>query len=92
MFDTNAFDKMYSSDDTLNKITHSDKNEYCITSIQIEEIGDIPDSKKEQRIRNLLALCEIKAQLLLVPAVVGRSRVGYCIPSDENELYERLWR
>ena len=90
MFDTNAFDKMHSSETDVARIIESNKYEYYVTSVQIEEIGDIPDEKKEQRIKNLLALCMLRAHLLYTPAVFGYSRFGYCIIADENDIYEDL--
>ena len=90
MFDTNAFDKMYTTDDDLDRIVASNKYEYYITSIQIEEIGNIPDSRKEQRKQNLMTLCKIGAQLLFVPAVVGHARLDCCVVADENDVYSDL--
>ena len=90
MFDTNAFDKMCSSNDDVEKIIASDQYEYFITSVQIEEIGNIPDIKKEHRIQDLLVLCQIRAQLLFTPAVVGNARLGYCVAAGEDDVYSDL--
>lgn len=89
MLDSNAFDKMQNLDD-LEKIVACDKYEYFITSIQIEEIGNIPDEKKEARIRNLLTLCKIRAKLLFVPAVLDHARVGLCSLVDKHDIYSDL--
>lgn len=48
MFDSNSFDKMHTSGELV-KIAASERYEYYITSIQIEEIGNMPDEKKEKR-------------------------------------------
>ena len=90
MFDTNAFDKMISAKTDLDRIAKSSKHEYFITSIQIEELANIPDNKREQRIRNLLALCTIRAKLIYVPAVMGYARVGFCVCAEDNDLYTEL--
>lgn len=90
IFDSNAFDKMHSSENTLNKISTSDKHEYYITSVQIEEIGNMRDEKREQRIRNLLALCRIRAHLLYTPAIVGHARAGFCVVTNEDDIYKDL--
>ena len=92
MFDSNSFDKMWESDEDLEKIITSSIYTYYITSIQIEEIGNIPDKYRETRIKNLLALCKIRAHLLYTPAVVGFSRIGNCVLlSDEDiEIYKEL--
>ena len=90
MFDTNAFDKMCSSNGDVEKIIASDQYEYFITSVQIEEIGNIPDTNKEQRIQDLLMLCQIRAQLLFTPAAVDSGRVGYCVVGGEEDVYSEL--
>ena len=90
MFDTNAFDKMLSSTNDLERIVASDKNEYFVTSIQIEEISSIPDSRKEQRTKVLLALCKIRAHMLYVPAVLDHARLDWCVLSDESDIYHDL--
>lgn len=90
MFDTNAFDKMQSSSEDIERIVANDENEYFITSIQIEEINNIPDARKEQRAKNLLVLCKIGAQLVYVPAVLGHARLGWCVISSEDDIYNDL--
>ena len=87
MFDTNAFDKINASSEDLSRIVASNKYEFFITSIQVEEISNIPDSRKEQRTSNLLTLCKIRAHLLFVPAVVGHARLGFCVVSGSDDLY-----
>ncbi len=90
MFDTNAFDRIQSSAEDLERIVANDENEYFITSIQIEEISNIPDARKEQRAKNLLVLCKIRAQLVYVPAVLGHARLGWCVISSEDDIYNDL--
>lgn len=89
MFDSNSFDKMHASGE-LEKIATSEKYEYYITSIQIEEIGSIPDEKEAERIDNLLALCCIRAHLVPIPSVVGNARVGLCLPVGDDDVLSDL--
>lgn len=89
MFDTNAFDKLIKND-LWEKIISTEKYEYYITSIQIEELASIPDEKKEQRILNFLALCAMKVRLLYVPAVFGYARFGFSVLTDINDIYSKL--
>lgn len=88
MFDTNTFDKMLLS--SIDKMLSCEEHDYYITSIQIEELGNIPDTKKEQRIQNLISLCMLRAHLLYTPAVIGATRIGLSVLADENDAYESL--
>ena len=63
LFDSNTFDKMSESERDINLLISNPDIECYITSIQIEEIGNIPDNNIETRIRDLLALCKIRAHL-----------------------------
>ena len=89
MFDSNSFDKMHTSGELV-KIAASERYEYYITSIQIEEIGNMPDEKKEKRKENLLALCCLRAHLVPIPAVVDYARVGLCLPVGDDDVFSDL--
>lgn len=83
MFDTNAFDKLMAVLDELRD--NAGKFDFYITAIQVEELANIPDSKKETRICNLLAFCEMRAKLVPVSLVLNHTRLGFCCFSDEND-------
>jgi rRNA-processing protein FCF1 len=89
MFDSNSFDKMRTSGE-LGRIAASEKFEYYITSVQIEEIGNMPDKKKEERKDNLLALCSLRAHLVPIPAIVGYARSGLCLPVGDDDVLSDL--
>lgn len=76
MFDTNVFDKLQTIIEKLEKTT--DNYEYYITTIQIDEIASIPDTKIETRKMNILLLARLRA--IIVPlsfCVLGKARLGY---------------
>lgn len=89
MFDSNIFDKLPSFIDVIH---HSMVNhEYHITTIQVEELCEIPDCKIEIRKRNILMLADMRAKL--VPAsvcVVGeRARIGY-VKIGTGSVYSQI--
>jgi len=89
MFDSNVFDKL---PEIINLIKESagTQYEYYITSIQVEELCEIPDDKKEKRIKNLLMLADLRATL--VPEslfVIGTARLGYA-RLGEGEVYQKI--
>lgn len=50
MFDSNSFDRM---NEDINKLKKAkDKLEYYITGIQVRELAEISDERKQIRIRN----------------------------------------
>ena len=76
MFDSNAFSSLLNSDlDWTNFFSMCEgKYEFYATAIQIEELTEIPDSKKELRIRHMLCLCQMRAKM--VPnAVMPAARI-----------------
>lgn len=89
MFDTNIFDK-------LNMVINDSKNatdryEYYVTTIQVEELCEIPDSKIETRKLNILQLAELRAKLVPISVFVlnGRARLGYARLGD-GKAYSKV--
>ena len=87
MLDTNAIDKMYND---LDIIVACNKYRYFITSVQVEEIKQIPSYMKEKKIQDFLAMSTIQPVSLPVPAVVGVAKVGDCVPSDDSIYLDLL--
>lgn len=77
MFDTNIFDKLGTFIGDIKNTTNN--FEYYVTTIQIEESCEIPDSKIETRKINILRLAELRAKMVPISVFVlnGRSRLGY---------------
>ena len=93
MFDSNAFSSFINSelDWTSFFCQCEGKYEFYVTAIQIEELTEIHDSKKESRIRHMLCLCQMRAKMVPNIFVVGYSRLGLSILADENDTtYEDL--
>ena len=65
MFDTNEFDKVLDSNIDPDQIT--DKYEVYVTLIQMEEIRNIPESKKEKREKLLNTISKLKAISIPTP-------------------------
>ena len=79
MFDTNVFDEILEGNLDLKLIKDSIKvdYEYFITHIQIEELSNIPDSKKEKRRILAIFLNDIRPRLIPTEStVLGHSRFG----------------
>lgn len=78
MFDSNVFDQLPG---IIHKIKSSAETqyEYYITTIQVEELCEIPDNKKDIRVRNILMLAELRAKLVPISLFIlnGRARLGY---------------
>ena len=87
MFDSNAFSSLLNSNlDWTNFFPMCEgKYEFYVTAIQIEELTEIPDHKKELRIRHMLCLCQMRAKMVSNLFVVGYSRLGLSILADEND-------
>ena len=88
MFDSNVFDKLPFF---ISKIKESNSDfSYYITSIQVEELCEIPDSKKEIRKTNILMLADLRAKLIPTTiTVLGISRFGYtCL--GEGKVYNLI--
>ena len=68
-----------------------DKYEFYVTALQIEELSEIPDSKKETRIQHMLCLCKMRAKMVPNILVLGYGRLGLSVFADENDtIYEDL--
>ena len=87
MFDSNAFDKMLLSD--IDKIIACTKHEFFVTSIQLDEIRRIPDSKQEIRNKNLEKLSKINPDILCTIAVLGMAKLGLCV-LGKGKIYDEL--
>ncbi len=88
MFDSNIYDKL---PEIIEKI-NSSKNEYefYITTIQIEELSKIPDSKQSIRERNLLMLAMLRPKLVpLNTAIYDKCRYDL-VKYDEGQAYEKI--
>lgn len=93
MFDSNAFSSLLNSDmDWTNFFSQcEEKYEFYVTAVQIEELTEIPDSKKESRIRHMLCLCKMRAKMVPNILVLGYGRLGLSVLADENDTtYEEL--
>ena len=93
MFDSNAFSSLLNSDlDWTNFFSKCEsKYEFYVTAIQVEELTNIPDSKKELRIQHMLCLCQMRAKMVPNIAVLGYGRFGFSIFADESDTtYEEL--
>ena len=93
MFDSNAFSSLLSSHiDWTNYFSQcEDKYEFYVTALQIEELSEIPDSKKETRIQHMLCLCKMRAKMVPNILVLGYGRLGLSVFADENDTtYEDL--
>ena len=93
MFDSNAFSRLIDShldqQDFFTKCT--EKYEFFVSSIQVEELAQIGDNKKERRIQHALCLCQMRAKLVNASAVLGYARLGLCVVCGEGEsVYHRL--
>ena len=91
MFDANAFSYLLKQNkfNLLEKST--DKYEYYITEIQVRELAEIPDHKRDWRIAHALCLCKMRAKLVNVRGVYGITHYGCCSYSNETEnTYKKL--
>jgi len=78
MFDSNVFDQLPSIIDKI-KYSSESQYEYYITTIQVEELCEIPDEKIEKRKTNILMLADLRAKLVPISLMIlnGRARIGY---------------
>lgn len=90
MFDTNVFDKLSQLIDKIKKSAEK-QYEYYVTTIQVEELCEIPDSKKDIRIRNILMLADLRARLVPISVCIlnGRARLGYT-RLGSGEVYNKI--
>ena len=91
MFDANAFSYLIEQN-KLNLLGEAtDKYEYYITEIQVRELAEIPDNKKDSRIAHALCLCKMRAKFVNVRGVYGVTHYGCCSYSNENDnIYKNL--
>ncbi|TLG79739.1 PIN domain-containing protein [Vagococcus zengguangii] len=81
MFDSNIFDRLDEIDSQLKG--SEEEFDYYITSIQVQELSEIPDTKKEVRTMNLLRLAKLRAKLISTSvAVYGYSRYNMARMGD----------
>ena len=92
MFDCNSFSKLLELNDWQTFLTKArEKYEFCVASIQVEELAQIRDKDMEKRIRHILCLCEMKATIVATSFVFGEARFGFFAFADENDTtYEDL--
>jgi len=90
MFDTNVFDKLPKIIEKIKKSAEV-QYEYYITTIQIEELCEIPDTKKDIRVKNILMLAELRAKLVPISLLIlnGRARLGY-VRLGSGEVYRKI--
>ena len=89
MFDTNAFDKLLNVLDVFR--SNANNFDFYITAIQVEELAKINDIKCETRIKNFLALCELRAILVPTSFVFDHTRLGFaCFSDSSDNTYELL--
>lgn len=81
MFDTNAFDQA-SVDIHMFKSKQQTFTIY-ITSVQVEELAKIPDSRKKIRIENLQTLCSLRP--MLIPTVFSFDKLNFNFFSFKTE-------
>ena len=93
MFDSNAFSRLIDSHlyQRYFFAKCTEKYEFYVSSIQVEELAQIGDNKKERRIQHMLCLCQMRAKLVDTLAVLGYARVGLCVVGgDADSTYHRL--
>ena len=93
MFDSNAFSSMLNSnlDWTSFFAKYEDEFEFFVTAIQIEELTEIPDSKRALRIQHILCLCQMRAKIVPNILVLGYGRAGLSVLANkEDTTYENL--
>lgn len=90
MFDSNVFDQLPSIIDRVKKSAER-QYEYYITTIQVEELCEIPDSKEDLRIRNVLMLADLRAKMVPLSVCVlnGRARLGYA-RLGSGDVYHKI--
>lgn len=86
MLDTNIFDMLLKVD--INSLVSNSEYEFCVTSIQIDELCRIPDEEKRSRVMQIIS--KLQAKLLYTPAVLGVARVGLCVVTETNDVYGNL--
>ena len=87
MFDSDSFDRM---NEDINKLKKAkDKLEYYITGIQVRELAEISDERKQIRIRNIMNLCDINAKLVATPFTFDYIDFGH-LSFQSSSIYTEL--
>ncbi len=88
MFDSNIFDKLPEFIELIHN--SSTQYEYYITTIQIDELCEIPDSKIDIRKRNILMLAALRAKLVPISVfILGRAHLGFARLGEGN-IYKKI--
>lgn len=87
MFDSNAFDRM--NNDILRIKNSVHICDYYVTSVQVRELCEINDSKKEKRTSNIMNLCEIRAKLVCTPFTFDYIDFGH-LNFEGSQIYPKL--
>lgn len=93
MFDSNAFSSLLNSGlDWTSFFAKAESNyEFYVTAIQIEELSQIPDSKKELRIQHMLCLCQMRAKMVPNILALDHGRLGFsALANESGSTYEEL--
>lgn len=70
-------------------INLSDKYDYHVCVSTIEELANIPDNKKEKRIKNFISLCKLQPRVLNDAVfILGYSRLN-CACLGNGECYKK---
>ena len=87
MFDSNAFSSLINSEINWPSFfaKHESKYEFYVTAVQVEELSEIPDDKKELRIQHMLCLCAMKAKLIPNILILGYGRLGFSVFADAKD-------
>ena len=89
MFDTHVFDKLPKVIEKVKEKININFELY-VTSLQVEEISNIPDSKKEKRCRNMIMLTDLRAKLVPTSVfILGKSRLNYG-RLGTGEVYKKI--
>lgn len=93
MFDSNTFSYLINECSNLKTffIRCAEKYHFYITAIQVEELANIGDEKRNIRIAHLLCLYRMRATLVNTRGIYGRTRYGYCNYADKTDnTYKNL--
>jgi len=92
IFDTNSFDKILTGEIPLDLIKRSINKgyRYFVTHIQIDELSNTPDTKKDKRAQLILFLSAVAPSLIPSESfVLGYSRLGFAKLGTAG-YYEKL--
>ena len=89
MFDTHIFDKLPNVIEKVKKSIDI-KYEVYVTSLQVEELCNIPDLKKEKRCCCMIMLADLRAKLVPTSVfLLGKGRLGYA-RLGVGEVYNKI--